>query len=76
MGEPVGRTDKVLHTIETGDAEPFKIPYRRLPLAKKRVAEEEISKMLKQDVIIPSTSPWSSPVCMVTKKDGTIRFLY
>ena len=27
-GEPMGRTDKVLHTIDTGDAVPFKIPYR------------------------------------------------
>ena len=73
-GEPVGRTDKVLHHIDTGDSEPFKIPYRRLPLAKKVVAEKEIAKMLERDVIVPSTSPWSSPVCMVTKKDGTIRF--
>ena len=73
-GDPLGRTDKVLHTIDTGDAEAFKIPYRRLPLAKKRVAEIEIEKMLGDHVIVPSTSPWSSPVCMVTKKDGTIRF--
>ena len=73
-GEPLGRTDKVQHTIEIGDAEPFKIPYRRLPLAKKKVAEVEIEKMLEENVIVPSTSPWSSPVCMVTKKDGTIRF--
>ena len=73
-GEPLGRTDKVLHTIQTGTAEPFKIPYRRLPLAKKIVAEGEIASMLREKVIVPSTSPWSSPVCMVTKKDGTIRF--
>ena len=73
-GEPLGQTDKVVHTIETGDAEPFKIPYRRLPLLKKRIAEQEIAKMLEEDIIIPSTSPWSSPVCMVTKKDGSIRF--
>ena len=72
--DEVGRTDKVLHHINTGDAEPFKIPYRRLPLKKKEVAEREIESMLRQGVIIPSTSPWSSPVCMVTKKDGTIRF--
>ena len=75
-GEKLGRTTKVLHTIDTGDAEPFKIPYRRLPLAKKRVAEDEIAKMLEQDVIVPSTSPWSSPVCMVTKKRWYYPFLY
>ena len=70
----VGRTDKVLHSIDTGDAQPFKIPYRRLPLKKKKVAEESIAEQLVQGLIVPSTSPWSSPVCMVTKKDDTIRF--
>ena len=73
-GEPLGRTNKVLHEIKTGDNPAFKIPYRRLPLKKKTVAEEEINKMLRDEVIVPSISPWSSPVCMVTKKDGTIRF--
>ena len=73
-GEPLGRTNKVLHEIKTGDNPAFKIPYRRLPLKKKIVAEEEIAKMLKDNVIVPSMSPWSSPVCMVTKKDGSIRF--
>ena len=73
-GEPLGRTDKVQHSINTGDAQPFKMPYRRLPLAKKRVVEEQVKTMLDQGVIIPSSSPWSSPVQMVTKKDGSIRF--
>ena len=73
-GEPLGRTDKVLHGIDVGENSPFKIPYRRLPLKKREVAEAEIDKMIKDHVIVPSMSPWSSPVCMVTKKDGTIRF--
>ena len=74
LKDEVGRTDKVQHGINTGDAQPFKIPYRRLPLAKKALAEGEIVKQLKQGVIVPSSSPWSSPVNMTTKKDGTIRF--
>ena len=73
-GEPLGRTDKVLHTINTGEAQPFKMAYRRLPLGKKKIVEEHIESMLENKVIVPSTSPWSSPVQLVTKKDGTIRF--
>ena len=30
--------------------------------------------MLAKDVFEPSTSPWSSPIVLVRKKDGTIRF--
>lgn len=30
--------------------------------------------MLQNNVIEPSESPWRTPVCLVTKKDGTPRF--
>ncbi len=48
-------------------------PYR-VPEARRRATEEEIQQMLKLGVIEPSNSPWSSPIVMVPKPDGTLRF--
>ena len=70
----LGRTDIVTHTIDTGDAKPVKQPPRRLPQKKKIAARGAVEEMLQQEMIEPSTSPWSSPVVLVKKKDGTMRF--
>ncbi|CAG2205339.1 unnamed protein product [Mytilus edulis] len=70
----LGRTGIVKHSIDTGDAKPVRVPPRRIPLGQKQVIETEIDKMLKNDVIEPSNSAWSSPVLLVTKKDNSVRF--
>ena len=67
-----GKTHLVQHRIHTGTHRPIKQRPRRLPLAKRRVEGEEIDKMLKAGVIEPSCSPWTSPVVLVTKPDGSI----
>ncbi len=48
-------------------------PYRVLE-ARRRAFEEEIQQMLKLGMIEPSNSPWSSPIFMVPKPDGTLHF--
>lgn len=48
-------------------------PYTYGPVERK-IIDDEIDKLLASDLIQPSTSPWSSPVVLVRKKDGTIRF--
>ena len=48
---------------------PYKIPHK-----KRHLADEEIDKMLKMGIIRPSSSPWSSPILLVPKKDGSVRF--
>ena len=70
----LGRTDLVKHTIDTGNAKPIKIPPGRVPQKQKQTIEKEINSMLENDMIEPSTSPWSSPILLATKKDGSIRF--
>ena len=72
--QQLGRTDRVLHRIDTGDARPIRVPYRRMPLAKIELRDKAMAEMFEAGVIRESSSPWASPVQMVTKKDGTIRF--
>ena len=70
----MGRTDIVQHKINTGSAQPIKQPPRRVPYAKRDEAAQEVQRMLDTGVIEPSNSPWSSPVVLVTKKDGSLRY--
>ena len=70
----LGQTSVVTHTIDTSGSVPIKLPARRVPLSRKQVIEDEVDKMLAQGVIEESDSPWSAPVCLVTKKDGSCRF--
>ncbi|CAG2221615.1 unnamed protein product [Mytilus edulis] len=70
----LGKTDIVRHTIDTGNTKPVKIPPRRVPIKQREIIEQELEKMLQNDVIEPSCSPWSAPVTLCLKKDSTWRF--
>ena len=70
----LGRTSLVKHTINTGDHPPIKQRPRRTPMHLQEEVKMQINDMLERKVIQPSTSPWSSPIVLVKKKDGTFRF--
>jgi hypothetical protein len=46
----------------------------RIPAHLTNKVEKKIDDMLEKGVIQPSSSPWSSPIVLVRKKDGTHRF--
>lgn len=68
-------TSLTKHRIITEDtARPIhQNPYRVAPKEREAI-QDQVAKMLKDDVIQPSRSPWASPVVLVKKKDGTLRF--
>ena len=66
-----GETDLVNMGIDTGDVRPKKQPPRRMPFAVCQEVAKQLKSMQQNEVIQPSRSPWSSPVVMVRKKDGS-----
>jgi hypothetical protein len=66
---PQRELDHAIHLLP--DAAPVNCrPYRYSPLQKDDI-ERQVREMLKSGTIIPSVSPFSSPVLLVKKKDGS-----
>ncbi len=69
-----GKTQVLQHHIRTPPGVVVKQRPYRIPEARRQAIEDEIQQMLKLGVIEPSRSPWSSPIVLVPKPDGTLRF--
>ncbi|UYV84065.1 hypothetical protein LAZ67_X001038, partial [Cordylochernes scorpioides] len=66
--------NRVKHRIHTGDHPPIKQRPYRVSKREREIMQKEVDTMLERKVIQPSESPWSAPVVLVKKKDGTWRF--
>ena len=73
-------TDLPLHTnlmtceIRLESGKPVRTKQYPLPFSQRETIKEEVDAMLKMGVIEKSASPFSSPIVLVKKKDGKIRF--
>lgn len=66
---------KLPHVIITGDHSPISVrPYYR-NIQQRKELQQEIDKLLLDNIVRPSTSPWSSPALLRKKPDGSFRFL-
>ena len=62
------------HVVDTGDAPPIKQrPYRTTPDHREEI-DRQVDDILQKGIIQESLSPWSSPVVLVKKKNGEMRF--
>jgi hypothetical protein len=73
-GTKLGCTNVVKHTIDTGDNKPVKLRQYKVTEEKDKIIKKEVEEMLKNGVIEKSYGSWSSPVVLVKKKTGEIRF--
>ena len=74
FSETPGRTKLTEHHIHVGDAAPIRQKPYRIPYSQREVVKQELEDMMEAGVIRPSTSPWASPIVLVEKKDGGVRF--
>ena len=70
----LGKTDLVKHHIELTNYTPIKDRYRRIPPQQYEEVRKHLKEMLDIGAIRRSNSPWASPVVLVRKKDGSLRF--
>lgn len=69
----LGKASTVKHEIKTTGGPIRCSPYRSAH-SLRHVIKEQIDEMLQYDIIRPSVSPYASPVVMIPKKDGKMRF--
>ncbi|XP_065921975.1 uncharacterized protein [Magallana gigas] len=69
-----GMTNLVEHKIVVTSSEPVRVKPYPIPFSTEKTITEEVQKMLQLNVIEPSSSPYSAPVVIARKKDGTNRF--
>ncbi len=71
--QPIGRTRVQRHHMETGTAPSQRQPAQRIPFHDREEPHAITEDILNQEIVRPSTSPYSAPVTLVKKKDGSLR---
>ena len=68
----LGRTNLLVHTIDTGDHKPFAQPLRSHPRVYLDTIDQAVDNLLKVGVIEPASSPWASNIVVVAKPGNPV----
>ena len=71
--QDIGQIDDLQMNIKLNDSNPVQKNYMSIPRPLLREVKEYIRELLDKDWIRKSSSPYSSPVVCVRKRDGTLR---
>ena len=63
------------HKVTMIDDKPVYVPQFKLPHAYQDAVEDMVKEMLRAKVIVPARSPYNSPIFVVLKKNGSLRFV-
>jgi hypothetical protein len=69
-----GVASMVSHSINTGSSQPVRSAPYRVSMSERARISNLVGDMLANKVVRPSISAWASPVVLVSKKDGSVRF--
>ena len=73
-GEPLGFSKVCEMKLELNPGtRPIALKPYRIPYSKEKILEAEISRLLAEGIIKPTVSPWSAPIVLVKKSDGSSR---
>lgn len=67
LDQGLGQTSLLMHSIDTGDAEPIKCKHYPVSPNVQQLMYQELDRMLDLGVIEEAESPWNSPVVLVRK---------
>ena len=70
---PTAKSNQYFHSIITHDTFPLRERVRPLPSDKMEAVKKEFQTLESSGVVRRSSSPWATPLHVVTKKDGSFR---
>ena len=70
----IGHVSTVKHPIVLTNDAPFKQRHRRIPPEMIKEVKDHLQQLFDTGIIKPSVGPWASPVVLVRKSNGSLRF--
>ena len=70
----LGKCSVTKHKIETTSERPIKSNPYRVSKVERKLISDQVNDLLELGIVERTNSEWSSPVLLVKRKDGTLRF--